>query len=163
MNGHPGEAIGGLLEHATVVEIDGRGVMIRGASGSGKTSLAIELIHRCRRCGIAAFLVADDYTLLSADPETGKLASEVPGRIAGLIELRGYGIVEVGRDRFKPETRLSLAVTLVDPAEAERVADPDRTIGLAGNSLPELALPRNSPVNAANAVIGWLGLAGKLL
>ena len=152
----------GLLEHATVVEIDGRGVILRGPSGAGKTSLALELVQRCRTSGIMAVLVADDYTFLAADPATGRLSSTVPERIAGLVELRGFGIVELPVDRFKRATELSLAVCLTEPGEAERVADPGRMLSLAGVQIPELALPRNSPVSGAYAVLGWLGLAGRL-
>ena len=153
----------GQLEHATVVEIDGSGVIIRGPSGSGKTSLAIELMQRCRANGIASALVADDYALLSADPVSGRLRADVPERIAGLIELRGCGVVAVAPDRFKPTTQVALAVLLTDRAGAERVADPDRTVRLAGVAVPELALLSNSPVSAAHAALGWLDLAGRII
>lgn len=151
------------LEHATVVEVAGRGVIIRGPSGSGKTSLAIELMHRCRASAIPSALVADDYVFVSADPDDGALRAEVPERIAGLIEFRGYGVVPVALDRFKHRTRLSLAVALCEPGEAERVSDRDRDVTIAGVALPELALLRHSPVSSTYAILGWLGLSDKAL
>jgi HPr kinase/phosphorylase len=152
-----------VLEHATVVRIAGHGVIIRGPSGSGKTSLAIELMHRSRACGMEAALVADDYVFLSADRETGRLTAEAPERIAGLIEFRGFGVVSIAQERFAAKTRLHLAVLLTETETAERVADIDRRIRLAGALLPEMALPRNEPMRSAYAVFGWLDLADRVL
>lgn len=153
----------GALEHATVVEIDHRGVLIRGPSGSGKTALGIELLSRCRACGIPSALVADDYACISRDEKAGGLVAEVPGQIAGLIELRGFGVSPVGADRHVPRTALVLAVSLVPEEDAERVADPARCASFQGIDLPELALPVRSPVSSTLAVLGWLGLADKMI
>ncbi|QKV19802.1 HPr kinase/phosphorylase [Oricola thermophila] len=154
---------GGTLEHGTVVEIDGRGVLVRGPSGSGKTALAVELLSRSRACGIPSALVADDYAFLSRDGESEAVIAEVPDRIAGLIELRGCGVVPVGPARHVPRTRLVLSVALVPPEEAERVADPSRRAVICGAELPELALPAGAAVSAAFAVFGWLGLSERII
>ncbi|GAB4357747.1 MAG: hypothetical protein Kow0026_18220 [Oricola sp.] len=153
----------GALEHGTVVEIDRRGVLIGGPSGSGKTMLALELLSRCRLFGIASALVADDYVFLSRDRATGELVADVPDRIAGLVELRGHGVVPVGPDRHRPRTTLALAVRLVPAEEAERVADPARRAGFRGVELPELVLAERMPVAAAYAVFGWLGLSERVI
>lgn len=153
----------GALQHATVVEIDHRGVLIRGPSGSGKTALGIELLSRCRIFDIPSALIADDYAFLSRDGESGALIADVPERIAGLIELRGYGIAPVGPARHMPRTVLALAVTLVPAEEAERVADPGRRASFQGIALPELVLPEHRPLSAAHAVFGWLGLAERVI
>jgi serine kinase of HPr protein (carbohydrate metabolism regulator) len=71
--------------HASCVAIDGRGVLISGPSGSGKSDLALRLIDR------GAGLVSDDYTDLAATD--GALIASAPDRIRGLIEVRGLGIV----------------------------------------------------------------------
>jgi len=154
---------GGALQHATVVEIDRRGVLVRGPSGSGKTQLGIELLSRCRLFDVPSALIADDYAFLSSDGETGALLAEVPDRIAGLVELRGFGVVPVGTARHAPRAALALAVTLVPADEAERVADPERSASFQGIALPELLLPRHRPVEAAHAVFGWLGLAERVI
>ena len=151
------------LEHVTVLEIDGRGVLIHGASGSGKTSLAVELLYRCANCSIESALVADDYAFVVRPPDAAFLMASVPERTAGLIELRGFGVVEIPSSRYKPETRLVLAVYLGTVDEAERVADPDRQLHFHGVGLPELALLARSPVTAACAVLGWLGLSAGLI
>ncbi|RZM17287.1 MAG: aldolase [Sphingomonas sp.] len=71
--------------HATSVAIDGVAVMIEGASGSGKSDLALRLIDR------GAILVSDDQTLVVRDGDT--LLARAPMTIAGRIEVRGIGIV----------------------------------------------------------------------
>ncbi|TCP67808.1 HPr kinase/phosphatase C-terminal domain-containing protein [Sphingomonas sp. PP-CE-1G-424] len=71
--------------HATSVAIDGVAVLIEGASGSGKSDLALRLIDR------GATLISDDQTLVA---RAGKLLlARAPATIAGRIEVRGIGIV----------------------------------------------------------------------
>lgn len=154
---------GGALQHATVVEIDHRGVLIRGTSGSGKTMLGIELLSRSRLFDIPSALVADDYVYLSRDGEKPALIADVPDRIAGLIELRGCGVVPVGPARHVPRTQLALVVSLVPGDEAERVADPAARASFHGIALPELVLPEHRSVAAAHAVFGWLGLFERVI
>lgn len=82
-----GEAV-----HATAVALAGRGLLIFGPSGSGKSSLALALIAgSTARCPIR--LVGDDRILLTQGPH-GLVARPHP-RIAGFIERRGLGIVSV--------------------------------------------------------------------
>ncbi len=71
--------------HATTVAIDGVAVMIEGASGSGKSDLALRLIDR------GAVLVSDDQTLVIRVGKT--LQARPPSTIAGRIEVRGIGII----------------------------------------------------------------------
>jgi serine kinase of HPr protein (carbohydrate metabolism regulator) len=80
-----------LLVHATAVAIltavGPRAVLLRGSSGSGKSDLALRLIDAGAR------LVADDQSELHRNGETIIVRS--PPAIAGLIEVRGVGIVRV--------------------------------------------------------------------
>jgi serine kinase of HPr protein (carbohydrate metabolism regulator) len=71
--------------HATTVAIDGVAVMIEGASGSGKSDLALRLIDR------GAILVSDDQTLVVRTGDT--LLARAPITIAGRIEVRGISIL----------------------------------------------------------------------
>jgi hypothetical protein len=71
--------------HASCVAIGGKGVLILGDSGAGKSDLALRLIDGGAR------LVADDRCDLFV--RAGKLCASPPPRIAGLLELRGIGIV----------------------------------------------------------------------
>jgi len=74
--------------HATCVAVNGHGVLLTGVSGSGKSDLALRLIDR------GAQLVSDDYTDLTV--ESGSLVARAPATIAGLIEVRGLGIINIG-------------------------------------------------------------------
>jgi len=116
------------LVHGTTVAIDGRGVLIRGPSGRGKSDLALRLIDRGAR------LVADDQTRLVRDEE--EVIAEAPDAIAGLIEARGLGLLRLP---YGP-ARLRLVVDLVaDPAEIERLPEASR-VDLLGVTLPCLRL-----------------------
>ncbi|MFX0540835.1 HPr kinase/phosphorylase [Roseovarius sp. S4756] len=71
--------------HASSVAVTGRAVLIRGASGSGKSSLALQLI------AMGGVLVSDDRTCLWR--EGGALMLDAPPAIQGRIEARGVGIL----------------------------------------------------------------------
>ncbi|MGE5546886.1 MAG: HPr kinase/phosphorylase [Solirubrobacterales bacterium] len=116
------------LVHATSVEIDGRAVLIRGASGSGKSDLALRLIDG------GATLVADDQTELVA--ENGRLFASVPATIAGLLEVRGLGLVRVPHCNRVP---VALVVDLVGAGDVDRLPEPKATAFL-GVAVPMLRL-----------------------
>lgn len=110
------------LLHASCVAINGGGVLLMGASGSGKSAMALELM------AMGALLVADDVTRVAL--AGGALVASCPSEIAGLIEARGVGIL---RAPHQAEARLVLAVDL-DRREAERLP-PRRSITLLGQPL----------------------------
>lgn len=140
--------------HAGVVVISGVGVAIEGVSGSGKTSLALELIAQARALGAFACLVADDQCLISA--HSGRLVARAPGEIAGLVELRGYGPARI---EHVPAAVVDLHVELVEEAQAPRV-ESGWTRQLAGVELASLRLKRNDDAVSARAVLGWLAARG---
>jgi len=78
-----------LCLHASCVTLAGRGLLIRGASGSGKSALALSLM------ALGASLVADDTVLVTL--EEGDLVARTPDAISGLIEARGLGILQADR------------------------------------------------------------------
>lgn len=73
------------LVHATTVEVNGRGALIRGASGQGKSGLALQLL------ALGAGLVADDRTKIWRDG--AQVMADAPDSIRGRIEARGMGIL----------------------------------------------------------------------
>ena len=83
--------------HASAVVLGDRGIVIAGASGAGKTQLALALISHARSFGLFARLVADDQILLSA--HDGRLVCAAPATIAGLVEVRGVGPQPVAHSR----------------------------------------------------------------
>lgn len=116
---------GPVTVKASAVEIGGRGVLILGRSGSGKSSLALELIAR------GASLVADDAVILDPAPGGG-LEMRAPAPIAGMIEARFVGLL--GAPVAAGTVPLALAVDM-DRAETERLP-PRRSTILAGCEVP---------------------------
>ena len=114
--------------HATVVAIDGVGVMLRGESGGGKSDLALRLVD----CG--ALLVADDRCDLRL--EGGRVIAEAPRSLAGLLEVRGVGVLPVPAT---PRAPLALVVDLVPADRIERLP-PAATCALLGTEVPLLSL-----------------------
>jgi HPr kinase/phosphorylase len=80
------------------------GVLILGESGAGKSDLALRLI------AMGAMLVADDRCDLFVSSDA--LQAAVPRTLAGMIEVRGIGIVHLP---WQPDARIALAVRLADP------------------------------------------------
>jgi serine kinase of HPr protein (carbohydrate metabolism regulator) len=101
-----------MLVHATTVAIAGKGVLIRGAPGGGKSDLALRLIDG------GAKLVADDWTEIMRRGKS--LIASAPKAIAGLMEVRGVGVVKV---RAVKRARLVLAVDLAGPEKIERLPE----------------------------------------
>lgn len=75
------------LVHATAVAVDGRGLLITGAPGRGKTTLAFEML------ALGATLISDDQVV--ATPAGAQTHLSAPTRLAGLIEFRGAGILRL--------------------------------------------------------------------
>ena len=73
--------------HASTVAIGSRAVLITGPSGCGKSDLALRLLDR------GFELVSDDQTIVKRDGD--RLVATAPPNIAGKLEVRGIGIVEV--------------------------------------------------------------------
>lgn len=118
--------------HASCVGIGGRAVLIEGLSGAGKSDLALRLIDR------GAVLVSDDYTLVRRIG-TGLVAS-APATIAGKIEVRGIGIVEMPHQDDLP---VALIVGLGGAVQRMPEDDENRTI--AGIAVPHVALASIEP------------------
>lgn len=113
--------------HASCVAIGDRAVLIEGQSGAGKSDLALRLIDRGAR------LVSDDYTLLLR--QGGILLATAPATIAGRIEVRGIGIVDM------PHVERVPAVLLVELADdVERMPLEARSRHVAGVSLPVIRI-----------------------
>ena len=117
-----------IRAHGTCVEIDGSGVLLRGPPGSGKSDLALRLIDGGAR------LIADDQAVLQREKD--RVIVRAPATIAGLIEVRGVGILRL--DPFS-EAPLALVVDLDPAAQVERLPEP-RCETVLGLAVPLIAL-----------------------
>lgn len=121
--------------HATTVAIGEAGVLIRGASGAGKSSLGLALIDAARRDGRFARLVADDRTALSA--RGSRLLARPVAPLDGLIERRGLGLTP---EPHQPAVVVRLIVDL-SGSEPTRMPEPEDLVDrLEGIDLPRLTV-----------------------
>jgi HPr kinase/phosphorylase len=127
--------------HASAVLVGVRGVLIRGPSGSGKSRLALELIEAGRTGSLPLTrLVADDRVHLEA--VAGRLLARPAEALAGLIEVRGVGLLRLG---YEPSAVLGLVVDLA-ATDASRLPDSDqRRTEIDGIVLPRLPVASGSP------------------
>lgn len=114
--------------HGSSVAIDGQGILLRGPSGSGKSDLALRLIDQ------GAILVADDQTELCREGD--RIAMRAPSAIAGLIEVRGLGILPVPH---LPRASLCLIADLAPQAAIERMPEP-QCCDIEGIAVPVVSL-----------------------
>ena len=113
--------------HASTVANEGRAVVITGPSGSGKSDLTLRLLDR----GFS--LVSDDQTIVRRDGD--RLIATPPPNIAGKLEIRGIGIVDMEHDSDVP---VSLIVELT--SEIQRLPDDSRQRPILGVSVPLISI-----------------------
>ena len=125
------------LVHGTCVALGPHGALLRGGSGSGKSDLALRFLALEAEQDLQPRLVADDQVWVEAKGD-GSLVASAPPTLAGKIEVRGLGIVEVPH---REAARLALAVDLVLPQEVPRMPpDPFDRITLLGVAIPVVKL-----------------------
>ncbi len=107
-----------VTESGSMVDILGIGVLIKGASGVGKSECVLGLIER------GYSLVADDVTRIKS-LEGRELMATAPELTRYHMEVRGIGIINVvsvfGIGAIRIEKRLDLVVTLKDWQDLEEV------------------------------------------
>lgn len=140
------------LVHATAIAFGARGVLLRGASGSGKSDLALRCIGLpCSQAAPGpAMLVADDQVLVEALPE-GVFVSPPP-TIAGLLEVRGVGIIQVPHTA---SARLELVVDLVASDQVVRMPVIEPGVNIAGvrvSAIRLAAFEASAPLKVALAL-----------
>jgi serine kinase of HPr protein (carbohydrate metabolism regulator) len=128
--------------HATCVAIGGRGVLIAGRSGSGKSDLALRLIDRGAR------LVSDDYTQLVR--RGMRLRAGAPATIAGKMEVRGVGLVD-----FDPSSDVPVCLLVDLDRPPQRLPEPGEQASVAGLEIPSVglaALEASAPIKVELAL-----------
>ncbi|HEX4532740.1 MAG TPA: HPr kinase/phosphatase C-terminal domain-containing protein [Rhizomicrobium sp.] len=116
------------------------GVLLLGPSGAGKSDLALRLIDR------GGLLVSDDRTDLTVRDD--RLFASVPSTLAGLIEVRGVGIIKLSYER---QAQIAMVVELVAPDAVPRMPEPARFLPPAPLVLSEASCPPLIRINALEA------------
>ena len=128
--------------HASCVAADGKAVLICGPSGAGKSDMALRLIDR------GFTLVSDDQTIVRKAGE--RLIATAPPTIAGKLEIRGIGIVDM-------ETQTDVPVGLIVEltSELQRLPDDSRQRTILGLPVPLIsvdAMTASAPSKVALAL-----------
>jgi HPr kinase/phosphorylase len=130
-----------VTEFGSMVDILGVGVLIRGASGVGKSECVLGLIER------GYSLVADDVTRIKS-LEGRELMATAPELTRYHMEVRGIGIINVvsvfGIGAIRIEKRLDLVVTLKDwqeLAEVDRIGLDRELYEILKIQIPHITIP----------------------
>lgn len=125
------------LVHGTCLAFGRRAVLLRGEAGAGKSDLALRFLALPPEGEARPMLVADDQVWIAAHAQGAPIASPPPA-LAGKIEVRGIGIVEVP---FLEQAELRLVCDLVDEKDVPRMPpEPFERTEIAGIALPALRL-----------------------
>ncbi len=137
--------------HGVLVEVFGIGVLIRGASGVGKSENALELIERGHR------LITDDSVELKRTNGNIILGTAQNQSLGHHMEIRGLGIINishlfgVGAIRDKKQVQLTVELEEWDAEKVyDRLGSGDFNRDLLGVKIPSLKIPvkpgRNIPI-----------------
>jgi serine kinase of HPr protein (carbohydrate metabolism regulator) len=126
--------------HASCVALDGRAVLITGISGSGKSDLSLRLLDR------GFILVSDDQTIVRKSGE--KLIATAPATIAGKLEIRGVGIVEMETVK---DVQVALLVELT--SDIQRMPDDSRERPVLGVKLPLISVDATTASAASKVAL----------
>ena len=118
------------LMHATLVELDGYGVLLTGKSSVGKSDLALRLIENKK-----AHLLADDIVELKKDRQN--IFGRAPQNLRGLLEVRGIGVVCFP---YVEEAKISLIIRLTNGATQVERMPKKQYESILGLEIPQIDL-----------------------
>ncbi len=138
--------------HGVLLEMEGLGVLLTGASGIGKSASALELIQRGAR------LVADDAPEFRLDAD-GKPEGRCPALLRDFIAVQGLGLFDIRALYGAAALRECVTLALIIELQARRapaargVHGPDyQTRAILGAQVPQLVLS----FDAARSAAPWI-------
>lgn len=130
----PAAAAAATRVHASCVVVGEAGILIRGASGAGKSSLAFALVEAASVRGLFARLVGDDRIALSR--VGAALVARPVAPLEGLLEVRGVGLIH--RPHL-PAARVRLVVDRTEEPPPRLPEEAQTIVEILGVALPRLA------------------------
>ena len=137
--------------HASAVLVAEGAVLIRGASGAGKSQLALALMAEARRRGLFTGLIGDDRIALSV--AGGRVLASGHPAVRGLIEERGTGLLTVATEPA------GVLCCVIDLSEAVPRLPEDKApaVVVEGVSLPALTIWTGcAPQEGARRILAFL-------
>jgi len=133
--------------HGTGLLLGSSGVLLRGPSGAGKSVLALTLLDRWALLGLPAFLVSDDRVDLVKTSE--QVVMQAPDNLAGLIELRGRGII---RRPHQSPVPLRLVIDIV-PDLVRMLEEEALTTDILGVATPRAPVPSSAVISLGHQML----------
>lgn len=143
-----------LSEHGVMMRVQGKGVLLRGPAGCGKSSLALSLLRQGQQ------LVSDDVVDLAL--RENRIIASAPAMLSGLLHTRELGLVDVGavfgRKALCDQLPLELVVELGEFRTESSLAPPGDSCTYLGISLPLLRLNLHNPASPICRLMTWIGM-----
>ena len=138
--------------HGVLINVHGKGVLITGDSGMGKSEIALELIRS------GHILIADDR--VDVTRAHGQLIGQAPDLLAGMIEIRGIGIMNItsmfGASSTMSKSNIDFVIELEpwnDATDYLRAGiEPSEPYSILGLEVPKLIFPVREGRNMAMLV-----------
>ncbi len=152
------------LVHAAVVVIGSKGVLLNGATASGKSLLQRLLRERAASLGLFSTLVSDDYIRIARPKsahETAPLMAFAPIATMDRQEVHGVGVLSLGTSladhaAISPVC-LHMWVDLVDEEEIKRSPNrSDRQFEILDGQVSHLIVPCRQALRAADMIFAAL-------
>ncbi len=127
--------------HGVLMSIYGQGILLTGESGTGKSEIALELIRR------GHLLVADDR--VDTKLVHNEIIGAAPPVLAGMLEIRGIGIIDVtkmfGANSILDKHSVDYVIHMEKWDDSKQYAragiDNDETFDIQGKAIPMITLP----------------------
>ncbi len=142
-------------QHGVMLHYQGKGILIYGEAGIGKSSLALELIHQ------GAILIADDVVDFSLS--AGQLIAYCPKMLSGLLHSRELGLMDIrkvcGEESWQSNTIADCCIELkANYHPQSSVNTPTHTKYILGKPLAVLTLSVHNPASLKTRIDSWLAM-----
>lgn len=136
--------------HCCVLSYNGKGIVIEGKSGAGKTSLLMSLLEHSDTKGLKSYFVCDDQAIL--EERESSVIANAPDTIAGKIEIFGFGIIE---HDYLPSTKIDLVVRLVSEEVLERMPE-NKLTSLLSIIVPLIEVPERHEAQSVRIIEAYI-------